>query len=187
MPELNTLLTPPSDHALVQAIANGERQALAQLYKKYASQLFGLAQRILMHRTDAEDLIQDVFIEVWHKAAQYEPLRGSVQTWLLQRVRSRAIDRLRALRRFQTLVEHELDQEIEHASDAALDRDADWWRTSSALLHLSEEQMHALELCYFHGMTYQAIAAHIGIPISTAKSRVTSAIEKLRRIISPPG
>src|SRR5262245_53600870 len=88
---------PDSDAARVAEMATGSTEALAALYDSHAAPMFALAQRVLGDRRDAEDLVHDVFLEAWRRASAYDPARGSVRSWLLVRVRSRALDRRRAL------------------------------------------------------------------------------------------
>src|SRR5262245_29662622 len=85
-----------SDVSLVEAMAAGERAALAALYDRYAETLLALAQRLLHSASDAEDLLHDFFLEVWHRAHTFDSSRGSVQGWLVMRLRSRALDRLKS-------------------------------------------------------------------------------------------
>src|SRR5712692_6603075 len=99
----------PSDPELIERIAGGDRQALAALYDRYASSLLGAGMRTLKQRRDAEDVLHDVFVEVWQQAGDYDPMRGSVKAWLFLRMRSRAIDRLRLAGGKETALEGEME------------------------------------------------------------------------------
>ena len=177
-----------SDVALMTALQQGDRGALASLYDRHAPQLLGLAWRILGNRGDAEDLIHDVFLEAWNKAASFDPGRGSVRAWLVTRVRSRAIDRLRVLgtaRRHamaETAAAPEEPAALEDPSHAP-----DRRRARDALAGLPEEQRTVIELAYFEGLTCREIGDRCGIPVGTVKSRMSAAIGKLRAGLAPRG
>ena len=166
---------------LVAAMANGDSQALAELYDRYASTLLAVAHRMLAHQHNAEDLVQDVFMEAWRSSASYSPQRGGVRTWLLLRLRSRAIDRLRlnARRRVASLE----DDGVPDLPDPAHENLAflpDHATLRRAIETLPKEQRQALELAYFKGLTASEIAASEDIPIGTVKSRLAAALRKLR-------
>lgn len=172
-----------TDGRLLAAIKAGDRSALAALYDKHATQMFYLAFRILNNRRDAEDLLHDVFLEAWQKAEHYNPRRGSVRNWLLLRVRSRAIDRMRtlAVARQHAMTEHDREPILD--SDAT-DRASDQGHACEALRSLPEVQRRVIELSYFEGLTYREIAERCGIPVGTAKSRLAAAVAKLREQFS---
>lgn len=86
-----------SDDALVKLLAAGDQDALAELYDRYSAMMVGVAVRLLNNNRDAEDLVHDVFIEAWQKASSFDPTRGTVRSWLMVRLRSRAADRRRTL------------------------------------------------------------------------------------------
>jgi len=173
---------PGADARLMSAIARGDVSALAQLYDHHAPSMMGVAFRILQNRQDAEDLLHDVFVEAWRKARDYDPSRGSVRSWLLMRVRSRGIDRVRTL---DAARRHALAQVASAAPDPARAQvgwDApDRARACAALSLLPEEQRVLVELSYFEGMTCTEMATHCGIPVGTVKSRLAAAMGKLRQ------
>jgi RNA polymerase sigma-70 factor (ECF subfamily) len=173
----------------MSAIADGDEGALATLYDRHAPSMMAVAFRVLRNRQDAEDLLHDVFVEAWQKARDYDPARASVRSWLLMRVRSRGIDRVRSL-----------DAARRHAMAPALDAGGELPRTDpawdapdraracAALAELPDEQRVLVELSYFEGMTCSEMAARCGIPIGTVKSRLASAMGKLRaRLASGAG
>lgn len=177
-----------TDEALVQGMAAGQREALGQLYDRYAGLLFAAGQRILKNPKEAEDLLHDVFLEAWKTAQGYDPDRGSVRAWLLIRLRCRALDRCRAAhllrRRTSDLLEEE-GPALDHGQeDPALGPDRALVR--QALLALPTEQRQVLELGYFEGLTSTEIAARIQVPVGTVKSRVATALTKLRTRLYPP-
>jgi RNA polymerase sigma-70 factor, ECF subfamily len=170
---------------LLHAVARGERKALGELYDRLAPQMLVIAQRMLGGQHEAEDLIHDVFLEIWRHAGHYDHERAKVTTWFLLRVRSRARDRLRRARRVDTL---ELGASLQatEASDHPAN-DIDDVRDGKALQlvigDLPAEQRRVLELSYFAGYSHQEIALTLAIPIGTVKSRAARAIARLRQCL----
>ena len=173
------------DVELLREAARGEVTAISIIYDRFAGLLQTMAEKILTDRAMAEDLVHDVFLEVWRHAASYDPARGSVRTWMLVRLRSRALDRMRSARTRREvpaddgepsspLVDHERD-------DPTLEPDRKSVRR--ALSELPVEQREVLELAYFHGLTSSEIAERMGSPIGTVKSRTAAAITKLRSLM----
>jgi RNA polymerase sigma-70 factor (ECF subfamily) len=167
------------DAARVAAIAAGDRAALAALYDGYSPLLFALARRILGNAAAAEDLLHDVFLEVWHHAAEYSPERGSVAAWLTVRTRSRALDRLGKSSRDARAVERAT---VEHADATAPSAPAavDGLRVRELALALPSELVAVLDLAYFEGLSSSEIAARLQTPIGTVKSRMARALALLR-------
>jgi RNA polymerase sigma-70 factor (ECF subfamily) len=172
------------------AAAVGDESALAELYDRHAGAMLGVALRILKLRQDAEDLVHDVFVEAWQKAADFDGARGSVRSWLLVRVRSRGVDRLRSLssaRRRGLLGDGEGAPEGVEAPVAPIWDGPDRERARKALDELPDAQRALVELAYFEGMTCSEMAAHCAIPIGTVKSRLAAAMGKLRGALSVEG
>ena len=169
-----------SDASLIEAIAGGSQAALARLYDRYASALLGAGQRTLKSRRDAEDVLHDVYVEVWQQAGDYEPRRGSVKAWLFLRMRSRAIDRLR----LSSSKEIELDDRMMASIPAQTGDDPslapDRRRVRDAIQSLPVDQRVALELAYFAGLSGSQIAERLGAPLGTIKTRLALALVKLR-------
>ncbi len=168
------------DRQLIGAVRGGDRDALAQLYDRHAPVMLGVAVRILGSRAEAEDLIHDVFLEAWNKASTHDAGRGSVRAWLLMRVRSRGIDRVRAL---GTARRYGLAQRAEPTiavSTPPNDCGPDGRRAVNALAGLPQEQRVVLESAYFEGLSHREIADRENIPIGTVKSRMSAALDKLR-------
>jgi RNA polymerase sigma-70 factor (ECF subfamily) len=174
------------DVELLREAARGELSAIAVVYDRFAGLLLSMAEKILTDRAMAEDLVHDVFLEVWRHAASYDPARGSVRTWMLVRLRSRALDRMRSARTRREVGSNddsepksglvELDVE-----DPSLEPDRKSIRR--ALEELPAEQRQVLELAYFHGLTSAEIAERMGSPLGTVKSRTAAAIAKLRTVM----
>jgi len=167
------------DAALVAAIAAGDRDALARLYDAYSPLLFGLAKRMLGNVAAAEDLIHDVFLEVWLHAAEYSAERGSVPAWLTVRTRSRALDRLGKSSRNARAVERATNERPD-ATAATAPSLVDGARVRQAAQALPEELTAVLDLAYFEGLSSSEIATRLQMPIGTVKSRMARALALLR-------
>ena len=173
---------PVSDVDLLHAVARGDEAALARLYDDYRVILFGLLVRILNSREEAEDILQDVFIQVWRRAKDFDENRGKPFTWLVTLTRSRAIDRLRQLGARQRLATSAAQDQPEEASDALTEtiRSGQKEIVQRALAELPEDQKQTLVLAYFEGLTQSEIAAKLGAPLGTVKTRMRSGMAKLR-------
>jgi RNA polymerase sigma-70 factor (ECF subfamily) len=168
-----------SDAQLIERIAGGDRQALASLYDRYAASLLGAGMYTLKQRRDAEDVLHDVFVEVWQQAGDYDPIRGSVKAWLFLRMRSRAIDRVRLVGAKAALEDAMIDSmPAQETEDVTLAPDRRLVRR--ALSDLPAEQRIALELAYFGGLSGSQIAARLGAPLGTIKTRLALGMSKLR-------
>ncbi len=175
------------DATRLRAIARGDEHALAALYDAHAAALLAIAQRILRDRNDAEDLVHDLFVEVWHRASAYDASRGSVRSWLLVRLRSRAIDRLRSQATRRRLLTERVDGATATADSTSAEevvaQGQEKRTVSVALEALTPRQREAVELAYFQGLTAAEIAARIDVPTGTVKSRLASALAALRRVL----
>jgi RNA polymerase sigma-70 factor (ECF subfamily) len=176
-----------SDVELLQAIKDGDEQALASLYDRYRLILFGLILRILHSRSEAEDVLQEVFLQVWQRASSFEESRGRPFTWLVTLARSRAIDRLRSLgSRDRTANEAGREAEVTGATRDAVDdaiRSEQGETVRRALAALPDEQRSTLVLAYFEGLTQTEIAERQGAPLGTVKTRMRSGMIKLRELL----
>jgi RNA polymerase sigma-70 factor (ECF subfamily) len=174
-----------ADVALLSAIARGDEQALASLYDRYRLILFGLIRRILHSRPEAEDVLQEVFLQVWQKAADFNHARGRPFTWLVTLARSRAIDRLRSLGARDRLATASAREETEEVADAVTDAilSERGKVVRDALQELPEEQQQVLLLAYFDGFTQSEIAERLGSPLGTVKTRMRSGMIKLRDLL----
>jgi RNA polymerase sigma-70 factor (ECF subfamily) len=175
----------------VERVASGDADALARLYDGTASLVYGLALRVLRDAGGAEEITADVYMQVWREAARYDAVRGSAVRWLLTLTRSRAIDRLRAgasqRARHAPLDEaaavHDTAPGPEHAATEGERRRL----VRAALARLSAEQREAIELAYFRGMSHSEIAAHLGAPLGTVKTRIRLSVDHLRNALAGAG
>ena len=177
------------DVALLKAIAARNEAALAQLYDRYRAILFGLLMRILNNREEAEDVLQEVFLQVWRKATDFDENRGRPFTWLVTLARSRGIDRLRTLAARERVAETSAREVSEETSDAATDAFKSEQRglVTKALSQLPDEQKRPLMLAYFDGLTQSEIAARLGAPLGTVKTRMRTGLISLRELLAGQG
>lgn len=174
-----------SDTELLHAVARGDEAALGALYDRYNSILLGLLLRILHSRSEAEDVLQEVFLQIWQRAANFDEARGRGFTWMVTLARSRAIDRLRSLQSRQRADDTALRDTPEQLGDASDDAYHAEQReiVRAALAEIPEEQRRALLLAYFEGLTQSEIAARLGQPLGTVKTRMRSGMTKLRELL----
>ena len=177
------------DTQLIRQIAKHDHYALSQLYERHVTQMLAVAVRILKSHKDAEDLIHDVFLEIWNKASDFDETRSSVRTWILMRVRSRAIDRLRQLARAQKFVSPDAYDESEavQTTEPAPDQYAESHDARAAVEQLPESQYSVIVLSYYEGLTCSEIAERCQIPVGTVKSRLSAAIRHLRNALESSG
>ena len=174
-----------NDVDLLKAIARQDEKALAELYDRYRVILFGLLVRILHSREEAEDVLQEVFLQVWRRAADFDETRGRPFTWLVTLARSRGIDRLRSLAARDRVAIAGAREPSEQVSDAVADafRSEQRGLVTSALDQLPEEQKRAITLAYFDGLTQSEIAAKLNAPLGTVKTRMRTGLIKLKELL----
>ncbi len=181
-----------SDVALLDAIAQKQEWALAELYDRYSSVLYTLALKILGDPTPAQDVLQETFLTAWRKAALYNQKRGNVGTWLIVLCRNLAIDHYRAKMRLASRhVELESAGELlveqgEDPASMALTRE-DGRLLRQALEQLPPEQRQVVEMAYFQGMSQTEIADATNAPLGTVKTRTRQAMFKLRDFLAQAG
>jgi RNA polymerase sigma-70 factor (ECF subfamily) len=171
---------------LLAGMGRGDKAALARLYDELARPLYSLAVRVLHDTGEAQDVVQDVFLQMWDKAATYDTARGSVFAWAATLTRNRAIDRVRMRkRRAELLAESAPDLQPAAADDQADSAGSLWAREKAgvvraALATLAPEQQTAVELAFFSGLTQQEISAQLNEPLGTIKARIRRGLMKLR-------
>lgn len=175
------------DPDLVAAMARGDNEALGALYDRHCSTLLAAAVRILGNQREAEDLVHDVLMEAWQKSGDYDRTRGSVRTWLLVRLRSRALDRCRRAGRIRIeTMEERTISDVLPAPEGDPGQSIDHARVRRAVQGLPEAQRQVLELAYFEGLSSSEISERLAIPIGTVKSRTAAGLAKLRAAITDP-
>jgi RNA polymerase sigma-70 factor (ECF subfamily) len=175
-----------ADHELIRAFARRDVGASRELYARFAPRVFGLGLVMLGNPSQAEDLVQDTFVKIWRKADTYEPTRGSLDTWVLLIARSLAIDSIRR-RVLETKILSQQDDPGDVSREPGPEERAETMdlagRARAAMSTLSPGQRAALELAYFGGKTSTEVAELEGIPVGTAKTRIRTALVKLREAL----
>ena len=175
----------PVDHvaALLARVAGADRGAFAELYDMLSPRAFGLIARILVDRAQAEEVLQEVFLEIWQSAGRFAPNRGQGRSWILTIAHRRAVDRVRASQastdRDVRAGLRDLHSEPEAVADQAELR-IEGRRVTHALAALPEAQREALTLAYFGGYSQSEIAALVGAPLGTVKTRIRDGLSRLR-------
>jgi RNA polymerase sigma factor (sigma-70 family) len=167
--------------ALFPAIASGDRHAFARLYERTSAKLYGVALRILQSETEAEEVLQDVYVSVWRNAGRFQVERASPITWLAVLARNRAIDRVRGRKPLPAPLE-EAGDPISTDLDALqlLEQAGDRQRLDGCLEQLAESPRRAIVSAFLDGYTHSEIAANEGLPLGTMKSRIRRALVALR-------
>ena len=177
-----------ADREMIERIGRGDQSAFSALYDRLSRPLYSLALRMLGDAGDAQDALQDVFLQIWSRAATYNPEQSTVFSWTVLLTRSRVIDRLRARKRRLRIVDSATGDEdadvadastMESAADTA-DRNDEAARVRSVLNNLPSEQREAIELAFFGHLTHHEIAARLGEPLGTIKARIRRGLLKLR-------
>lgn len=183
---INTMTT-DDDYALMSGIAAGQTACLGRLYDRYAPTVLALCTRVLHNRTEAEDVLQEVFSEVWFRASRFGAERGSPRSYLLMLARSRAIDRLRSLRSARppagSTATSAGDPPDHHspASDAVANEQKQ--AIVAALAQLPREQKEAMEHWYYEGLSHSQIAKKLDRPLGTVKSHLRQGLIRLRDLL----
>ena len=174
-----------SPDALVCAIAAGDRQAFVDFYQLLQARVRARAFAIIRCRGLAEEIVQEVFLEVWRKASNFDPGKGAATTWTWQLTRARSIDRVRteeSRRRLDHQFGAQHSRDLDTVGDAVfseVERD----EIIQALKLLSDLQRDALMACYYRGLTHVQVSRELDVPLGTAKSRIRDAVGNLREIL----
>jgi RNA polymerase sigma-70 factor (ECF subfamily) len=172
------------DRRTIERLTRRDAAALADLYDRYSRSVYSLACRILTDRTEAEDVVQEVFSQAWRQAASYDARRAPVAGWLLMMTRTRAIDRLRARSgRVQTVTALPSlpdPPDLQEGPEALAIGEQEAARVRAALETLTDSQRSAIELAYYEGLSQSDIAERLREPLGTVKTRIRTGLLKLR-------
>ncbi len=170
------------EHLMVR-VAAGDRRAFASLYDHLAPAVYGVARRVVRDPSQAEEVAQEVFVDVWRHASRFDPERASVRTWAVTIAHRRAVDRVRSEQsdrnRRERLAVAEVDESLSPADVVVSGFERQ--EASDALAELSDKQREALTLAYYEGLTQQEISDRLDVPLGTVKTRVRDGLDKLRQ------
>jgi RNA polymerase sigma-70 factor (ECF subfamily) len=169
--------------ALVAETAAGREDGLAGLYRLYGPRAYGLALRVLRDEKLAEDAVQDAFLDVWRSAARYRPERGAPSAWILTIVHRRAVDIVRREHHRRAGLIEDYEEEAGEAPDETVLARVEGARVRNALAELAPAHRRVLELAYFGGRTHSEIAFELDAPLGTIKSRMFTALSRLRSLL----
>ena len=174
---------------LLARIAQRERVAFEELYTRYSNILYATAMKFLKQDADAQDVVQDVFIQIWDKAKLYDPAKGKPLTWALTLTRNRSIDRIRAIQRRSRLRDDfEQESTVDESTGvrealSEVDASEKGQILRDAVSQLSRQQRKVIELAFFGGLTQSEIAEKLGEPLGTVKARARRGLMKLKEIL----
>ena len=169
----------PNDGALIAAIRSGNQDAMAQLYARYSSVVYAVALRVLGDTAAAEDVLQEIFIQLWRNPCVFDASRGNLGAWLAVIARNRAIYSLRKRRPETDIADIVVSVEPDMAGEAERARAME--KVRGALGTMPTAQRSALEMAYFEGLTHTEIAAKTGEPLGTVKTRIRAGLMALRK------
>jgi RNA polymerase sigma-70 factor (ECF subfamily) len=173
------------DVELLRRVAGGDRSAFAEFYDRHSLLMFSVASKILNDSGEAEDVMQEVFVQIWEKAGRFDPALGKASSWAATLVRNRAIDRIRASQRRTRLAEaagaeQAIAAEVTNSANEAVHGHEKAMLIQSAIVELPAEQRRAIELAYFSGLTQDEISKKLNEPLGTIKARIRRGLLKLR-------
>ncbi len=177
----------PSDAELMEKLIRRDPEALERLYDRHARAVYWLVLRIAQHAASAEEIVQDVFLQLWRNAHRYQAARGPLEPWLFTLARNRALDHMRLKREKQRRREETLDlQPLACAPpnpENVMDRERRAERVRALIRSLPQQQRQAIELAFFEGMTHSEIANALREPLGTVKSWIRTGLLRLREAL----
>ena len=180
-------ILPGTDHELIDRIIKRDKDALREIYSRFSQAVFNMAFRMLRDREDAEEVVQEIFLQVWNKAPTYDRARGAVSTWIINIARSRSIDKLRMLgkRDLSTEIDEEKLNSNTDFSRILENREEKDNVINRALSALPENQRAVIELVYFEGYTHTEASELLKVPVGTIKTRLRLGVLKLKEQMEP--
>lgn len=175
--------TTTTENQLIARIIERDESALSELYTQYSAQVFGVALYILKNTSLAEEAAQDTFLKVWDSAHRWDEKQGNLKTWILTITRFTAIDILRREHRHFTDPREGFEEAMLRVVIPNATQSAEWDDAAllkSLIMRLPAEQIEAIELAFFMGMSHQEVATHLGEPLGTVKSRIRNGLQSLR-------
>jgi len=172
---------PGSDELLLNRVGQRDPQAMTQIFDRYAGLVFSIALRVLKDPGQAEDVVQEIFTQIWQRPGAFVSSKGSLGAWLVVVARNRAIDLIRRRRPTDSLEDHVITSKVNIASE--VERTTLMQKVRTALDTLPSEQRLSVELAYFDGLTQTEIAERTGDPLGTVKTRIRLALISLRRAL----
>lgn len=181
-----------TDEFLLQKAGRGDAEAFGKLYDRLAPPLFGLMRRMLGDDKEAEDSLQEGFVYLWQKASSFDPDRSEAFTWSVMIFRNKAIDRLRARARQDSVAEVAAQQPAVEKRSTPAGEDGVESRERAALLRkalaaIPDEQRELIETAFFHGETHEGIAQRLKLPLGTVKTKIRSGLLRLRELLKGGG
>ena len=176
---------------LLRRVAQGDRRSFEELYDRFSGVLFSTAYRVLNNQEAAEDVLQDVFVQIWEKAPLYDPARGKPMTWAVTLTRNKSIDRLRSTQRRNRLqddVQREAETFEQFDDRSSFDAAASGETSKlvrDAIQKLSKDQREAIELAFFSSLTQTEIAERLNEPLGTVKARIRRGMMRLKDLLGP--
>lgn len=180
-PAANGMRADPEERRLAQRLVRREETALADAYARYGRATFGFLLKALRDRAAAEDVQQQVFLEVWQRAPQFDPARGGLFAWVMMIARSRAIDQLR--RRIPVPQDPTESPTLETPVESRVDELVEHWHMTELLEQLPHEEAALLRQRFYGGLSQSEIASETGVPLGTVKMRMVSGLRRLRAMM----
>jgi RNA polymerase sigma-70 factor (ECF subfamily) len=176
------VIPPPDDAALLARVQQGDEQALSDVFRRYSGAVYSVALRVLHDSGRAEDIVQEIFLQLWRNPGAFIAGRGSLGAWLVVVARNRSIDALRRRKPTDSVEDVVLASPGNLADEA--ERNSMMDKVRGILRSLPEEQRKSLELAYFEGLSHSEIAAATGDPLGTVKTRIRLALMSLRKALA---
>lgn len=178
-----------SDAALVMAVSRYHQDALAEVYRRHAGAVFGLARRLLRDTSLAEEIVQEVFLRLWNDPDKFDPARGALRSYLMAQCHGRSVDLLRS----ETSRRRREENDLRRTAESGYDLEHEVWdltvadNVREAIEELPEGERNAIRLAYLGGHTYREVALMLDQPEGTVKSRIRSGLKRLRTNLEASG